>query len=273
MSPRWRVTNSGSSPLARGLPRDSSGRRDGLGIIPARAGFTTGTPRRLSARTDHPRSRGVYVKSSGGALTAFGSSPLARGLQVGTGDDGIQTGIIPARAGFTSPDPAVGGPAADHPRSRGVYRPWPWPGALASGSSPLARGLPHHHLRLRHPQRIIPARAGFTDPEPGVLLRPPDHPRSRGVYTRAACFRTRRPGSSPLARGLLSAAAQRVENWRIIPARAGFTAHNPGRPPSTTDHPRSRGVYIGRVPGPVRARGSSPLARGLPGRGEGHDHG
>ena len=50
----------GSSPLARGLP----GARLNLGvyhgIIPARAGFTTGTPRGRPSTPDHPRSRGVY---------------------------------------------------------------------------------------------------------------------------------------------------------------------------------------------------------------------
>ena len=51
---------------------------------------------------------------------------------------------------------------------------------------------------------------------------------------------------------------------RIIPARAGFTRDDRGRPRYPRDHPRSRGVYtrtctIGRQRG-----GSSPLARGLP---------
>ena len=50
-------------------------------------------------------------------------------------------GIIPARAGFTTPTRTLTRSFTDHPRSRGVYRsgsPLPeknW------GSSPLARGL------------------------------------------------------------------------------------------------------------------------------------
>ncbi|ERH20826.1 hypothetical protein HMPREF1979_03280, partial [Actinomyces johnsonii F0542] len=50
------------------------------------------------------------------------------------------------------------------------------------GSSPLARGLRVDDGEWQGPQRIIPARAGFT---PAPASPPPsksDHPRSRGVY-------------------------------------------------------------------------------------------
>jgi len=53
-------TGWGSSPLARGL-RGPWGRSGGLlGIIPARAGFTTSTGGPAWGAPDHPRSRGVY---------------------------------------------------------------------------------------------------------------------------------------------------------------------------------------------------------------------
>ena len=74
----------------------------------------------------------------------------------------MDTGIIPARAGFTM----------FH-----VKHCCPNP-----GSSPLARGLPSSSRVYMASMGIIPARAGFT-------LRPTrdegsrlDHPRSRGVY-------------------------------------------------------------------------------------------
>ena len=91
----------GSSPLARGLPSVlATGVRPGR-IIPARAGFTLA---RLTGRTrakDHPRSRGVYRKSSRCVTSMAGSSPLARGLRFVR--DALMNGnrIIPARAGFT----------------------------------------------------------------------------------------------------------------------------------------------------------------------------
>ena len=52
--------------------------------------------------------------------------------------------------------------------------------------------------------------------------------------------------------------------FRIIPARAGFTAHSASAWPATADHPRSRGVYGEFVVPSGVSDGSSPLARGLP---------
>ena len=117
-------------------------------------------------------------------------------------------------------------------------------GPDGEGSSPLARGLPRtDHPALRE-RRIIPARAGFTMRSPAPMTAATDHPRSRGVYARAA------DGQELLA--------------GIIPARAGFTSITglTGRPPG--DHPRSRGVYGRRSSSRRSAKGSSLLARGLP---------
>ena len=58
-------------------------------------------------------------------------------------------------------------------------------------------------------------------------LRPQDHPRSRGVYTRSPGAPRRWRGSSPLARGLLGCALLEGGVVRIIPARAGFTRVRP----------------------------------------------
>ena len=77
-------------------------------------------------------------------------------------------------------------------------------------------------------------------------------------------------GSSPLARGLHHVPGQQAALPGIIPARAGFTAGS-GRACSTsTDHPRSRGVYPASSSGNSASCGSSPLARGLR-RGRGGD--
>ena len=131
----------GSSPLARGLQRGNHNEREGRRIIPARAGFTRG--REVPGRDpgDHPRSRGVYTVPCRATPSPSGSSPLARGLH----DRRVllpgPLGIIPARAGFTSPSWRSSPENRDHPRSRGVY--WS-PGSrptCSRGSSPLARGL------------------------------------------------------------------------------------------------------------------------------------
>ena len=97
----------------------------------------------------------------------------------------------------------------------------------------------------RRESRIIPARAGFTRSPTTRRSAAQDHPRSRGVYGRAREMLIHDRGSSPLARGLRSSGSAHWRSARIIPARAGFTAH------------------AGMVP--VAAGGSSPLARGLRG--------
>ena len=132
----------GSSPLARGLLDPHLFRRQVIGIIPARAGFTRpGHPSAL-AEPDHPRSRGVYLSRMTGLCPVLGSSPLARGLHCISDEDGdaariiparagftllpgLLVGvrrIIPARAGFTDHGRSPGRAEKDHPRSRGVYR-------------------------------------------------------------------------------------------------------------------------------------------------------
>ena len=172
-------------------------------IIPARARFTCGAVNFGLHATDHPRSRGVYQALDVMTDTAVGSSPLARGLpEVIVGRIGA-AGIIPARAGFTQDWRRRARRRRDHPRSRGVYQPEETEAAYASGSSPLARGLPGPEPGERHQEGIIPARAGFTVTHLGRRVCPPDHPRSRGVYFGVASVETRGDG--------------------IIPARAGFT--------------------------------------------------
>ena len=151
--------------------------------------------------------------------------------------------IIPARAGFTDGGTIPDGEAGDHPRSRGVYSDRPPSHPPPSGSSPLARGLPH--LVGGRPVRRV------------------DHPRSRGVYSRVSFRVSRFAGSSPLARGLPDVLAQQRPHHGIIPARAGFTAGRGRSRAGPGDHPRSRGVYAASVSGQPRSRGSSPLARGL----------
>ena len=131
------------------------------------------------------------------------------------------------------------------------------------GSSPLARGLLQDGAGTGGDERIIPARAGFTTSSSFQRLYPTDHPRSRGVYLAKRCLPCRRNGSSPLARGLLSASFLDRQPPGIIPARAGFTSRIWLRWLRMRDHPRSRGVYADGRFSVVDSPGSSPLARGL----------
>ena len=192
-----------------------------------------------------------------------GSSPLARGLR----DDGEQAGplagIIPARAGFTTPASTSPSTTADHPRSRGVYWTITRTAAWTQGSSPLARGLLPGALPQVRGRRIIPARAGFTRPSPTPTSRSEDHPRSRGVYAESGRSASVIMGSSPLARGLHRDVREAERAPRIIPARAGFTSCSRRQAAGAPDHPRSRGVYMSWAPCSTWSTGSSPLAWGL----------
>ena len=91
----------GSSPLAWGLQPRLRSIHLHLGIIPARAGFTTTTPLDCRVWADHPRSRGVYAPAIEGQAVFQGSSPLARGLLEPLALLSDPHRIIPARAGFT----------------------------------------------------------------------------------------------------------------------------------------------------------------------------
>ena len=182
-APAFDGEGGGSSPLARGLPMGPSRSARSGRIIPARAGFTLGTAAEDHRAQDHPRSRGVYRWPGARGRSWDGSSPLARGLRIEPGFIGGASGIIPARAGFTRIRGLCFSPWRDHPRSRGVYC-YPYSAIeLTTGSSPLARGLRHGWVAPAGGEGIIPARAGFTRPGLRRPLRPPDHPRSRGVYT------------------------------------------------------------------------------------------
>ena len=176
-------------------------------------------------------------------------------------------GIIPARAGFTPPPLARRRRSRDHPRSRGVYFHDSAGGSVSPGSSPLARGLPLDVAQHPDLPGIIPARAGFTQPPPPGSRPPADHPRSRGVYAGSRSAHWRAAGSSPLARGLPAPGVRAGAAPGIIPARAGFTTGSAPSWATRPDHPRSRGVYACHTSFAGLAAGSSPLARGLPGRG------
>ena len=275
----------GSSPLARGLQREGNAGREPGGIIPARAGFTTGGHQQLQvvggssplARGLRPGAQGLgegsrIIPARAGftpwaespRVVRAGSSPLARGLREVGCSRQLALRIIPARAGFTSSASSEEKRTPDHPRSRGVYWASVLPASSAAGSSPLARGLLGLGLACVLGGRIIPARAGFTRRALSAWLSRRDHPRSRGVYCRPLHSRSAPAGSSPLARGLLVGVVQADHGIRIIPARAGFTSGSPLALSPGPDHPRSRGVYSTTASAMALRPGSSPLARGLP---------
>ena len=133
---------------------------------------------------------------------------------------------------------------------------------FCSGSSPLARGTLGPHQRIYDQRRLIPARAGNTDRIlPGCRFARP-HPRSRGEHRRSVSIYALTGGSSPLARGTLTAACCAVTLSRLIPARAGNTPEDLPPNQHCPAHPRSRGEHASVTAAFISGLGSSPLARG-----------
>ena len=91
-----------------------------------------------------------------------GSSPLARGTQVVKKKGSSSFGLIPARAGNTSPVALLLCELRAHPRSRGEHEQLKRVSKSARGSSPLARGTPCELSLLVQLLGLIPARAGNT---------------------------------------------------------------------------------------------------------------
>ena len=277
--------DTGSSPHTRGLPWSSPWAPSRTsGSSPHTRGLLHPAPPRPPQEPDHPRTRGVYVAAAARMVGPQGSSPHTRGLLPQGRGVLPDLGIIPAHAGFTQERAHGDGHGLDHPRTRGVYNHIIVVIYVVSGSSPHTRGLrPRRGRRVGH-GRIIPAHAGFTAGAglaglpPGIIPahagftrarlipppRPPDHPRTRGVYTDTPVRYTRMLGSSPHTRGLRISPTWCRSRSGIIPAHAGFT---PRRQPGSRryrDHPRTRGVYAASATACATVRGSSPHTRGLP---------
>ena len=124
----------------------------------------------------------------------------------------------------------------------------------------------HHGLVV---PGLIPARAGRTSDGPGGCGGQKAHPRSRGADATATGAVTVTHGSSPLARGGLADMRTYIALLRLIPARAGRTTSSATTPGNSRAHPRSRGADMLPMARPTRVVGSSPLARGGHGTGEG----
>ena len=133
------------------------------GLIPARAGNTKLVTVHIGFLRAHPRSRGEHHSVWKTAPVKMGSSPLARGTLPRSDVDYVRGGLIPARAGNTSPGVVMMVRVWAHPRSRGEH---PVVGSGTPdlwGSSPLARGTRDQSARWSLGMGLIPARAGNTE--------------------------------------------------------------------------------------------------------------
>ena len=95
-----------------------------------------------------------------------------------------------------------------------------------------------------------------------------DHPRVRGEHCSTAYQGRKAGGSSPRARGALDGTEEAAGLAGIIPACAGSTPCSSVNTRFAGDHPRVRGEHPLGVVTENPFGGSSPRARGAPGRGE-----
>ena len=193
----------GSSPLARGTLHDALDAVRAERLIPARAGNTSLTCASLLAVPAHPRSRGEHADAQEKKEAVEGSSPLARGTLINADDFVHGLRLIPARAGNTALCRLSCRLNAAHPRSRGEHLANSLKLCYVTGSSPLARGTLLIFGAGAGIPRLIPARAGNTDPRKQVGDSVTAHPRSRGEHYAKNPISSIRNGSSPLARGTL----------------------------------------------------------------------
>ena len=136
----WRLSAWGSSPLARGTPQLPGPWRRYPGLIPARAGNTSGLRAARVHTWAHPRSRGEHFWVKDRDNPEGGSSPLARGTRESDSVQPCSLGLIPARAGNTHRLHLRECATLAHPRSRGEHRRLHERHHGHVGSSPLARG-------------------------------------------------------------------------------------------------------------------------------------
>ena len=252
----------GSSPHARGTPKNGQHAGQDERFIPACAGNARWPAGCSSGTPVHPRMRGERFITIILQLDFHGSSPHARGTHMGDIEAMTYMRFIPACAGNASSPGDAGAAGAVHPRMRGERLTRHNARQRAHGSSPHARGTQPEPICQTGRLRFIPACAGNAPPCSSPRTPMPVHPRMRGErrirsQTLASLF-----GSSPHARGTLLYKLLGRPQLRFIPACAGNAPPlHPGRQ-KVPVHPRMRGERGWPTQSTSPLCGSSPHARG-----------
>ena len=171
-------------------------------------------------------------------------------------------GIIPARAGNTTPGGVNKLAIGDHPRACGEHVFSLSLFAVILGSSPRVRGTRFaRHVPAPSPG-IIPARAGNTSHISSCESVHRDHPRACGEHGENGHAGVNEGGSSPRVRGT-HRRCWHVQALRgIIPARAGNTTRRRRISRRSRDHPRACGEHSWAWTVMNGVAGSSPRVRG-----------
>ena len=153
----------------------------------------------------------------------LGSSPRGRGKPIVVEVAEHSDGLIPARAGKTTPAGGPGAASRAHPRAGGENLRLGRSGVKLGGSSPRGRGKRQIGLAHQLLQRLIPARAGKTAHTETSSSTPRPHPRAGGENGSLSSCRLDGEGSSPRGRGKPCPSPLTSRERRLIPARAGKT--------------------------------------------------
>ena len=131
-------------------------------------------------RTAHPRACGENAEVDNPASRMCGSSPRVRGKRVDIVESAADFGLIPARAGKTSPCARLSSIVTAHPRACGENPHAEVASILPLGSSPRVRGKLAPHVGAEGHEGLIPARAGKTSPCARLSSIVTAHPRACG---------------------------------------------------------------------------------------------
>ncbi len=239
----YSIELAGPSPRARGARRSATQEEHAIGTIPACAGSTPSPPLTRRPGWDHPRVRGEHRWAGSSHTAVQGPSPRARGARPGGTRRRSSWGTIPACAGSTTARSRRGCGAGDHPRVRGEHRAIAGKVLAAQGPSPRARGALLAGTRGDLWDGTIPACAGSTLTAGAARTGQRDHPRVRGEHFSTRLSLNFSSGPSPRARGALVGALPETTAAGTIPACAGSTQQQCGRPSRRGDHPRVRGEH------------------------------
>ena len=154
---RW-----GSSPRVRGAVRLRRTHLRSRGIIPARAGSSSDSRGGGFGSGDHPRASGEQAPHCRQVQRRMGSSPRVRGAVKLCAEFTKTIGIIPARAGSSTGNPACRVRTWDHPRACGEQDLQFIDALPIVGSSPRVRGAALGAHTPNDLLGIIPARAGSS---------------------------------------------------------------------------------------------------------------
>ncbi|SBM43983.1 Hypothetical protein PFR_JS2_1824 [Propionibacterium freudenreichii] len=228
----------GSPPRMRGELRQIGDLHHGIRITPAYAGRTSDARSLHSDPGDHPRVCGENWCSLFRLSRESGSPPRMRGELFSALLLLPPERITPAYAGRTIAKSALLWAGPDHPRVCGENSFTAEDAMEQGGSPPRMRGEPQRSGRRVGGNRITPAYAGRTWPDPRRWHRDRDHPRVCGENRAVPFPEARASGSPPRMRGERGPVAPGVCRPRITPAYAGRTDSPQHQLVGVRDHPR-----------------------------------